>query len=399
MIEIKEKEQCCGCSACDNICPQSCITMIADKEGFLYPYIEKEKCVECHLCEKVCPIINNKSEKSFSQKAYLMQNKDLKILKESTSGGAFTALAEYILKEDGIVYGAVFSDTFEVVHEGIQSIDELWKFRNSKYVQSKIGKTFLQAKKHLDTGKKVLYSGTPCQIEGLKVFLQKDYTNLFTVDVVCHAVPSPLIWEKYKQYRTSGNTGLLEQAIFRDKAYYGYEYSQMSVKIRDEKKQHFGVETDPFLRAFFSDLSDRPSCYQCQFKKRYRVSDITIWDCFDVYKFSKSLDNNQGVTRVLAHTEKGDKLLQEIREKCITVEIDSDLAVKGVKELVKSVSMNKRRKQFFEDANQMESKEFFQFYFPKTNRVKAEYLIRISCEKIGIYRIVKRLAKKILKKE
>jgi len=398
MINIKEKEKCCGCSACDNICPKNCITMHPDNEGFLYPNVNMNECVECSLCEQVCPILSNEIEKPFSQKAYLIQNKDPKVLSESTSGGAFSALAEYILKENGVVYGAAFNSSFEVVHQGIQNPDELCKFRNSKYVQSRIEKTFLEAKVHLDAGRKVLYSGTPCQIEGLKRFLRKDYTNLITVDVVCHAVPSPLIWEKYKQFRTSENMNLLEEVAFRDKEYYGYEYSQMTIKLRNGRKLHFGVESDPYLRAFFSDLSDRPSCYNCQFKKRYRVCDITIWDCFDVFKFSKSLDNNKGVTRALVHTEKGNKLLQAISEKCVVVEVDPDFAVKGVRELVKSVQLNPRRKQFFEDANRMSNKEFFEFYFPSTLRVKAEYLIRISCIKLGIYQTIKRLAKKVLKR-
>ncbi len=398
MINIKEKEKCCGCSACDNICPKNCITMIDDSEGFLYPQVDISKCIKCRLCEKVCPILNNKSEKPFSQKAYLVQNRDPRILNESTSGGAFTALAEYILKENGIIYGAAFNSSFEVVHEGIDNADELCKFRNSKYVQSRIGKTFLEAKTHLDAGRKVLYSGTPCQIEGLKSFLGKEYTNLVTVDVVCRAVPSPLIWEKYKEFRTSEKISLLGKAAFRDKEYYGYQYSQMSIELRDGRKLHYGVESDPYLRAFFSNLSDRPSCYECQFKKRYRVCDITIWDCFDVYKFSKSLNNNKGVTRALVHTEKGNKILQAISEKCIVVEISPDLAVEGVRELVKSVPLNPYRKQFFEDANRMGNKEFFESYFPSTLRIKSEYLIRTCSVKLGIYQPIKRIAKKILKR-
>ena len=395
MIQISSKADCCGCSACSNICGHQAITMKSDSEDFLYPSVNMKLCTNCGLCEKVCPIINKKEEQQFHQKAYLVQHKDPKILRESTSGGAFTAIAAYILKKGGVVFGAAFDEQFRVVHTSVEDEKELYKFRNSKYVQSDLGDTFRQVRSILKTGRLVCYSGTPCQIEGLKSFLMKDYDNLYMVDVVCRAVPSPMIWEKYKCFVSEGSQ--IKSAYFRDKRQYGYDYSQLSVKT-NLKNYHHGVESDPYLRAFFSGLSVRPSCYACAFKKRYRVSDLTIWDCFDPSKMDKSLDNNGGVTRILVQSEKGALLTSEILDSFQYKEVPPERVLAGVREMFHAASMNPRRKEFFEDARSMEEEAFFKKYFPDSMKVKAERLIRHSSEKLGIYRFVKRTAKKILGK-
>lgn len=202
MITITKKQDCCGCTACSNVCSKNAIKMVADAEGFLYPKINADLCNNCGLCEKVCPIINKVNETVTKQHGYVVQNKDSKVLKESTSGGAFTAIAEYVIKKGGIVFGAAFDNDFRVIHTSAESVSDLRKFRNSKYVQSDPNDTFRQVRSILKTGRLVCYSGTPCQIEGLKSFLINDYENLITIDVVCHAAPSPLIWEKYKSLFT-----------------------------------------------------------------------------------------------------------------------------------------------------------------------------------------------------
>ena len=196
MIEIKEKSQCCGCTACSSICPKKAIMMKQDEEGFMYPIIDKSKCVNCGLCDKVCPVKNAK-ENGNNQHAYIFQNADDKIRRESTSGGAFTAIAEYVIDNNGIVYGAVFDEKYKVIHKGIDNKEELYKFRNSKYVQSEMENCYSEIKEYLNKGKLVCFSGTSCQVEGLKNYLGKHYENLILVDVVCRAVPSPLIWKKY----------------------------------------------------------------------------------------------------------------------------------------------------------------------------------------------------------
>lgn len=395
MINVNSKKDCCGCEACYNICPQNAIQMSSDSEGFLYPKIDLKLCIDCGLCERVCPIVCKIPETKKTQRAFLVQHKNHKVLKQSTSGGAFTAIAEYVIEQGGIVFGAAFDEDFRVIHTYAETKEELGKFRNSKYVQSKIGDTFRQARKFLQSGRMVCFSGTPCQIEGLKCFLMKDYDNLITVDVVCHAVPSPLIWEKYKRFIT--NNEKIKSISFRDKNQYGYEYSQMALRYGNLQYCE-GVETDAYLRAFFSNLSDRPSCYSCQFKKRYRVSDITIWDCFEPEKFDKKLNNNMGVTRVLIQSANGEHVFSSILQNFLYVEVLPDLLVRNVKEMFHSVPVNPERVEFFNRAIQMDDRAFFDLYFPDSYRVKAERFIRHISEKMGIYREVKKIGKKIIKR-
>ena len=395
-IKVEDKTDCCGCTACASICPKNCITMQEDAEGFRYPVVDPFGCIGCGACKRVCPIANKKPEKMCPQRAFLVQNKDDKILSESTSGGAFTAFAEDILRTGGVVVGASFDKDLEVCHIAVTEPQELYRFRNSKYVQSNLTDIFAQTKRFLQEGRRVLFSGTPCQIEGFKAFLQKDYANLYTIDVVCRACPSPLIWRKYREFRSEDSIKY-QIAKFRDKSDYGYEYSQISLSNRD-RRIHFGVESDPYLRAFFGNLSDRPSCYKCAFKKQYRESDITIWDCFDVYKFDKGFDDNRGVTRVLVHSEKGEYLVRQAENKCKIKEINVDDAVKGVREIVRSVPCNADRNQFFSDAARMEEEALFKKWFPDTIKVKMERFVRHTSEKLGIYAAIKKFAKKILRK-
>lgn len=395
MISIKEKKECCGCSACYNVCSQNAIQMSSDKEGFLYPTINTELCNNCGLCEKVCPIKNKTPETKKAQKAFIVQNKDDKILKESTSGGAFTAIAEYVIDNGGVVFGAAFDDDFKVIHTYAETKKDLSKFRNSKYVQSDMGDTFKQAKDFLKEGRLVCFSGTPCQIEGLFAYLMKHYDNLITVDVVCRAVPSPLVWEKYRKMKVDGQK--IRSAYFRDKSPYGYNYSQISMTF-NEKRIHSGVESDSYLRAFFSNISDRPSCYSCNFRKRYHLSDITLWDCYNVYKFNKDFDDNKGTTRALVHSEKGRKIFSALEDSCRIFEITPEKAIEGVRELIESPKCNPVREQFFKDINSMETEKFFNKYFPDTIKVKLERITRKITIKLNIYSALKKAYNYFIKK-
>ncbi len=396
-ISIYSKQMCSGCSACKSICPKDAIEMVADEEGFLYPRVNQNKCIDCRLCINTCPILNLKKESKKEQKAFLIRNLDENVLLESTSGGCFSALAECVLKQNGVVFGASFDENYKVRHKYIENIDELKQFRNSKYVQSDLKDTFIEVKKYLIDKRIVLYSGTPCQIEGLKAYLlhsRVNIDNLYLVDLVCHSVPSPLVWEKYKEIK--GQDGCMPHS-FRNKEKYGYEYSQMCLQ-KGDKKLYVGVESDPYFRAFLSDLSIRPACVACKFKKRYRESDLTLWDCFTIHKFDKSLDDNKGVTRCLTHSQKGLLLIDKIKDNCLIKEIEPDKAVCDAKELVRSANWNINREQFFKDVNGMESNQLFKKWFPINVKVRTMKFIRVSLEKLGIYRPVKRFAKRIIGK-
>ena len=216
MIEITEKSNCCGCTACANKCPRNAIKMVEDDKGFLYPYIDRKKCINCGLCDKVCPIINKRKTENYP-KAYAAINKDEKIRLNSSSGGIFSALANYILEEQGIIFGAAFSDDFLVKHIMIDNKDDLYKLRTSKYLQSSLGDIYKEVEKKLNEGKKVLFTGTSCQINGLYGYLNKIYENLYTQDIICHGVPSPKVWKNYLKYRQEKDLESPTKINFREK--------------------------------------------------------------------------------------------------------------------------------------------------------------------------------------
>ena len=236
----------------------------------------------------------------------------------------------------------------------------------------------------------VCFSGTPCQVEGLKHYLGREYDNLITVDVVCRAVPSPMVFKKYLEYQSIQLGAPIVSVRFRDK-HYGYKYSTMKITTDiNQGSYHRGVESDPWLRAFFSGMCIRPSCYHCQFKKRYRISDFTIWDCFNIGRFSKELDDDRGATRMLIHTDKGRDFFKEFSEELKYKEIDPEKIIEGTAEMTHSVQYNTMREVFMRDAATLAAKELFQKYFPNSFKVKTERIIRMICYKLGIYSLVKK---------
>lgn len=393
MIQIENKKKCSGCTACYAVCPKQCIEMKADEEGFRYPAVDTEKCIRCGACERSCPILNPIKEMPVSQNAFLVQHRDENIRLDSSSGGAFTAIASYVLSKGGVVFGAAYDEYFQVRHCYVENTAKLWKFRNSKYVQSDVGDCFREVRDFLRVGRWVCFSGTPCQIEGLNHFLGKQYEKLVLVDVVCHGIPSPLIWNRYLEYQRVKDQRP-DNIRFRDK-FYGYKYSTMSL-IKDGKNvYHAGSQLDPMLRAFFTDICDRPSCYACPFKKRYRVSDMTIWDCFSVYAFDKAMDDDKGTTRVLCHTDKAAMIMHELENVAKCKEIDSDKLVSGVKEMFESVQMNPKREYFFHDAVRMDGTELFNKYYPITAKVKIKTAIRKALMTTGAYGVAKKCVNKL----
>lgn len=396
MITISEKVNCCGCAACYSVCPTQSISMDIDTEGFCYPTVDLETCINCGRCEQVCPILHPTEEHPFEQSAYLFQNSDETVRLESTSGGAFSAIAELVIDNNGVVFGATFDQGLTVRHIFTESREDLKWFRNSKYVQSEIGETFRQTKQFLDIGRQVCFSGTPCQIEGLKHFLKKDYPNLLTIDIVCRAVPSPLVFQKYLSYQRNKLGIKVSKVVFRDKHPYGYQRSVMAFYTdAQENPVYFsGIESDPYLRAFFSSICNRPSCYACKFKKRYRISDLTLWDCFEIDSWEHRMDDNKGASRILAHSAKGNNIIEQIKGKHSRVySVDPDQITSGAKELTNSVTVSPKRDEFFSDMQTFTENELFNKYFPLTRKVKIEKLARDFSYKLGIYRLMRKTYK------
>lgn len=351
MIQITDKSQCCGCWACANACPKQCIEMKMDNEGFHYPQIDTDLCIDCGLCDKVCPIKKPKEDDSVPQ-SFVVQHKDATILRDSTSGGFFTAVARWAINQGGVVFGAAFDENMVLRHQYSETLEGCAKFRGSKYLQSLIGDTYKTAKNFLAQGRVVVFSGTPCQIAGLYTFLgNRKYTNLLTVDLVCHGTPSPLLARKYFTYHSQKNGSPVTDYRSRDK-HYGYSFSTATISFKDSSKHyHHGMESDFMLRLYFKNLISRPSCYKCHFKTLHRVSDITIFDCWDAPSVSSKF-NNKGATNVFIHTVYGQETFELLKQDFIWSISDIKPVIDRDGIMIKNhVPLNPRRTEFFADLN------------------------------------------------
>lgn len=333
MINITEKQKCCGCTACISVCPQKCISMSADKEGFLYPVVDSGKCVDCCLCEKVCPVLNpvrNESEPL----VYAAINNDETVRMQSSSGGMFTLIAESVIDRGGVVFGVCFDREWNVVHDYTETKEELAKFRGSKYVQSNVGNCFTQVKTFLDSGREVLFSGTPCQVAGLKNYLRKPYSNLLTVDLVCHGVPSPYVWRKYLQETVCRAYGIkgdnkytvnpgdyISDISFRAKDN-GWKKYSFRILYRDGRIEIRTFSENIYMNVFLSNLSLRPSCYACPTKLGNAQSDITLADFWGVDKMYPSVDDDRGCGLIFIHSKEKFYFLYKMDCKLLQQQLD-----------------------------------------------------------------------------
>lgn len=357
MIEITNKKDCSGCHACANICPKKCITMQADKEGFLYPTINKELCTNCGLCKKTCPIINRKIDEKVVPKAFACFNKDDSARLKSSSGGIFPLLAEYVLEKGGVVFGAGFNSELEVVHQYVEKIEDLDVLRMSKYVQSRIGETYKQAQEFLKAGRQVLFTGTPCQIEGLNAYLKKDYDNLLTQDLICHGVPSPAILKEYLKYRQAEANAEIKNVEFRSK-YRGWHKLSFVINFKNGVSSKTSAINDRYMNMFLFNKNLRPSCHDCKFKKISRVSDITLADFWGLKKVAPELDDNKGTSLALVHSQKGLKVFEEIKEKLVLKEVDFKKATRKNPMIKSSSKKHPRRARLMRDFNKIPFKKF-----------------------------------------
>lgn len=341
MIEIKEKKNCCGCRACATVCVKHCISMQADEEGFLYPIVDKDACSNCDLCEKVCPVINQ-SESRKPLKVYAAKNKNEEIRRQSSSGGIFTLLAEKVIEEGGVVFGARFDDNWDVIHSWTDTIEGIAAFRGSKYVQSTIGDTYREAKDFLKQGRNVLFSGTPCQIAGLKKYIRKDYDNLLTVDVVCHGVPSPKIWKEYLESLQLSNIGAISH---KDKST-GWRGYSFSVKDTYGKIVYTEKACDnKYLSAFVRNYILRPSCFSCPAKAGKSLADITLADYWGIEHFVPQLDDNKGTSFVCSNTQKGVMIVDSLNLISVVADYQKSLPYNSC--IVQSTNEPKLRKNFW----------------------------------------------------
>lgn len=308
-VILASKETCTGCAACASTCPKDCIIMVEDKEGFLQPIINKKACIKCHKCERTCPILNREIiQREEETKAYAAINKDETIRAKSSSGGVFHALAKWTIERGGVVFGACFDENWEVMHDCSETLEGIIPFMGSKYVQSRIGDTFKQAKIFLEQDRWVLFSGTPCQLGGLRAFLGKEYEKLIQVDVICYGVPSPKIWRGYmKDYERK--YGCVSHITFRDKTN-GWNRFKCVITTKESE----GEKENGFMKGFFANYYLRRSCYDCKFRLLHRNSDITIADYWGVDVYCKELFDNKGTSIVFTYSSKGDRVMAELEE-------------------------------------------------------------------------------------
>lgn len=346
MIKIADKSSCCGCEACRNVCPRQCITMQEDREGFVYPEVDATACVDCGLCETVCPVLHP-GQRRLPVEAYAARNRDESVRLTSSSGGVFTRLAEWILDRGGVVFGARFNEKWEVVHDYAETREALARFRGSKYVQSRIGDTYRQAERFLKEGRMVLFTGTSCQIAGLKRFLRREYDNLLAVDVICHGVPSPKVWRRYLNDLTEGTPESISSVSFRDKQE-GWRNYRLSIKAKETELSHVRPYMGVYSRLYLFELMSRPSCHTCPSKGGRSCSDMTLGDFWGIERVDPAFDDDRGCSVVLVYNPAWRPILEGIDIRRVTY----DQVLPGNPSIESPVKPSINRKYLFRLLNQ-----------------------------------------------
>lgn len=322
MINIQDKNQCCGCAACVQRCPKQCISLYEDIEGFLYPEVDASICIDCGLCEKVCHELHSYDERK-PLNVYAAINKDEKVRLESSSGGIFFLLAEKTISESGVVFGARFDEQWQVTLDYAETIEDVRPFMGSKYVQARTGTSYRDAEKFLKEGRKVLFSSSPCQIAGLHHYLRKEYDNLTTVDFVCHGVPSPKVWSRYIREVVSAVKNI-NDIKFRNKSN-GWKKFNFVLSYDKENKVtslYSYHQQNHYMRAFLSDMILRPSCHDCKAKCGRSHSDITIADFWGINREIPELDDDKGTGLVLVNTERGYASIDWNNVRCVKTQLE-----------------------------------------------------------------------------
>lgn len=320
MVNLNLKT-CTGCRACEDICAKKAISFNYDDEGFLSPHIDEKRCVECGMCEKICPnnheLFYNDISEVYGMK-YVLNDK---VLKLSASGGAFVALAEYVLNSQGVVFGAAYDKNIDVSHIYIEKKEELYRLQGSKYIQSDTQKTYSQTKNFLESGRLVLYSGTPCQIAGLRAYLNKEFENLITVDLICHGVPSPLSFRKYKIWLENKYKSKIVTYDFRNKDLFGWGNAYSLKLTLENGVKYLKVMRDPYFNNFIKNNSYRNCCYECIYSTNKRCGDFTIGDFWGVDKKYPEFNDNKGVSAVLINNAKAEKIVKELNKSMDVIKV------------------------------------------------------------------------------
>lgn len=386
MIKITKKKKCNGCYSCINACPKNCIKMQIDDEGFEYPVVDEVKCVHCGICDKVCPELNKPKESEKIQDIYVGYALDKDLVLKSSSGGVFALLAMETLQKQGVVFGVTIDENV-AKHIFIEDISELDRILKSKYVQSKVGNSYSQAKQFLEKKREVLFCGTPCQIAGLKKYLNKDYENLICVDFICHGVPSQKVLDSYLHYVTDINQEDSEiiDVKFRTKTAGWENYGILTTFASNKTYEQTGIK-DFYFKGFLNDITLRPSCYYCGFKGINRCSDITLADAWGVNYYNKEMYNKDGVSLVIIQTKKGKKIFDRITKNLRLDNVEEEFIKKRNVNAYYPVIMDYRRRRFFKLLRRGES---FDKCIEKTVNINIDVKIQRKIKKIILNKRIK----------
>lgn len=347
-ININDKN-CYGCTACFNACPKKAIEMIENKEGFLYPKINERKCINCGICKKVCPFVNTIDNNNYKQKMFVAQSNDRVNINNSSSGGLFFEIAQAIIDNNGYICGCIMCDDFSVKHILTDDISEVKKMQGSKYVQSDLNNTFSLIKDKLNNSIPVLFTGTPCQVHGLKMFLGKEYDNLLTIDLICHGVPNQKVF--YEYIKTIQKTkGPIRSFSFRNKKVNGWK-EMGSIEFMNKKslkKIKTSINNDGYYYMFLKGFINRMTCYNCKYKSSDRYADITLGDAWSFKYNDIDTDVNNGLSLVFINTQKGEKYFSNINRNLYYFEIfEKEKIIAGLNN--KEIQIPEIRKNIFND--------------------------------------------------
>ena len=347
---VGREEDCSGCHACFNACPVQAIEMRPDENGFLYPVILHDKCIQCNKCKKVCPTLHKPTDFTL-QMAYGCYANKKEEHASSSSGGVFSVLARMVLSMNGIVCGAVYDEKLAVCHHIIDSEDELYRLKETKYVQSRIGDVYKSIENALVQQRVVLFSGTPCQVSGLKGYLGKEFEKLICVDLICHGVPSPEVWQRYLK-EIAGEKQIV-RVTFRNKTQ-GISKITLDYHLDDGSVVKENYSDSLYMKGFIQNLFVRPSCFNCKYKGIKRCSDMTIGDFWSIKEYHPEFFHESGVSAVIVHSEKGKLWFDRAKVGLCVVQATSKEIACWNESLLTPAIKNPRSNTFFECWNEQE---------------------------------------------
>lgn len=393
---IDNKNNCCGCRACEEICPKSAISMIADDRDFMYPFIDKKLCISCGLCERVCPNLNHPKANVEVREATVAVHKNIMVLEKSSSGGAFNAIinAWNSQSNDGYVAGVRWNEDFSAFNDISNDPRIINQFSKSKYILSDTSGIFTKAKNKVLSGERVLFSGTPCQVAAFRNVLGQEYDNLLLVDIVCHGAPSSALLKKHIAELEKRKEKNIVKWSFRDKTLTNGNVSSRSAQIiyDDGESEHFEINEDAYLKLYYSRMAYRKSCEYCRFASPERVSDITIGDAHHINELYPDLSVEKGTSIILFHTPKGLQLKNSIAELMTLFPIEYDWAVEHNEQLRKPTCIHPRTSRFYRS---LEKGKTFE---TSVNRCLKESILKKLCRKVYRYIPIKNIRQLLIHK-